>query len=454
MSFLSVMPDSFATVCGNLAELGAALHSASAAAANPTTLFTAPAADEISVAITALFRTNAYEFQKINARAATYHDQFVNLLRSAATQYLTAEVANVERTLAHALIAPAEALLGHPVISDGANGATFTAASAYSLLGNVAAVPLRMAGTHPIVDVSVGGGATTPLVVDTGSKGLVVPAQHAILPFIWNQLPLSWVPAGGDIFNPFAWAPGFILNPLAWLSGSIGIEHNSYAAGLEYWSLKFPTTVSFGNDLYTGSEVVTGQTQVNAIVFAQDFRTGHLVWPGPSISFGPFGGVHSFSEYFGSAGGVLGIGPHAPGSGPNVIAALPGALGAGVVLDEPAGLLYFGPSSAFGAGVGASTSTAPFATVGVSINGGPLHSNISAVFDSGGGYGSIPQSLVPGYHVGDYLPVGTRVTVYNSANQFLYSYVTPGTIRVTGSSDLFNTGNGPFSLGAWWIASN
>lgn len=91
----------------------------------------------------------------------------------------------------------------------------------------------------------------------------------ALLPVVGNITsilnPLAWLPKGGNVFNPFAWAQGNILNPLSWMSGSVGIMHGSYASGLEYWALRFPTTVSFGTDVFTGSSVTTGQTEVTAM---------------------------------------------------------------------------------------------------------------------------------------------------------------------------------------------
>lgn len=147
-------------------------------------------------------------------------------------------------------------------------------------------------------------------------------------------------------------------------------------------------------------------------------------------------GFHDLSEYFGHAGGVLGIGHHAPGPGSNVITALPNPRKRRRGIDEPEGLLWFGSCDAFGPGTGVSSGNAPFANVGISVNGGPLHLNTAAVFDSGGDYGSIPQSVVPNYHAGEYLPAGTRITVYNSSNQLLYPYITQAAMKVGASTDL------------------
>ena len=93
MSLLSIAPDIVADASGNLADLGSALRSANAAAATQTTSFAAPAADEISAAITALFGSHAAGFQAASAKAAAFHDNFVNLLKGGAGQYVGAEAA-------------------------------------------------------------------------------------------------------------------------------------------------------------------------------------------------------------------------------------------------------------------------------------------------------------------------------------------------------------------------
>ena len=79
---------------GNLADLGAALRSANAAAATQTTSIAAPAADEVSAAITELFGTHAQGFQALSAKAAAFHDDFVNLLNGGTAQYVGTEAAS------------------------------------------------------------------------------------------------------------------------------------------------------------------------------------------------------------------------------------------------------------------------------------------------------------------------------------------------------------------------
>ena len=102
MSLLSLTPASVASATGNLAKLGSELRAANTAAASQTTAIAAPAADEVSVAITELFGTHAQEFQILSAKAAAFHEGFVNLLNGGAAQYVSTEVANATQTLVNA----------------------------------------------------------------------------------------------------------------------------------------------------------------------------------------------------------------------------------------------------------------------------------------------------------------------------------------------------------------
>lgn len=111
MSLLNIAPDIVSAASRNLESLGTDLRAAAAAAASPTTAVLAPAVDEVSEAITALFGTHAQEFQAVSARAAAFHDQFVTLLNSGVAQYVRAEVANVQQSLAVASNLPLQRLL-------------------------------------------------------------------------------------------------------------------------------------------------------------------------------------------------------------------------------------------------------------------------------------------------------------------------------------------------------
>lgn len=105
-----------------MANLGSTISAANAAASIPTTGVLAAGADDVSAAIAALFGAHAQAYQTISAQAATFHAQFVQTLSAGAGAYANAEAANVQQSLLNAINAPTQALLGRPLIGDGADG--------------------------------------------------------------------------------------------------------------------------------------------------------------------------------------------------------------------------------------------------------------------------------------------------------------------------------------------
>lgn len=289
-----------------------------------------------------------------------------------------------------------------------------SASPAASTVAETVSVPLRMqANTEPVVDISVNGGPSSPVLVDTGSAGLVLP--------IWDM-------------------------GLSQLSFPTGLGFGAYSGGLGYVYLTMPATVDFGKDIATGTDVITDPTSVNAVIFAYPTSLQSLLTTGGT-----------WSSFFAPAGvdGVLGIGPNAVGPTPGAIptAALPGPWGDGVLIDQAKGVMQFGPNPLVGDGVTA-VAGAPNAPLAVSINGGPLQYNVPTIIDSGGVYGTIPSSLLGS--TGGTVPVGTEVSVYtNNGQTLLYSYtVTPGTPAPTViSSGAMNTGNYPFAQQPVYIAN-
>ena len=103
MSFVSTVPDLIETAAGDLAGIRSTLSAATAAAAPSTTGVATAAADEVSVAISALFDTHGQQFQALSAQAEAFHSEFVQLLNSGAASYLSAEAANVRQGLLSAV---------------------------------------------------------------------------------------------------------------------------------------------------------------------------------------------------------------------------------------------------------------------------------------------------------------------------------------------------------------
>ncbi|SBS74552.1 conserved exported hypothetical protein [uncultured Mycobacterium sp.] len=272
------------------------------------------------------------------------------------------------------------------------------AVSTAALNGRVyALVPVTMRSTtEPIVYITVNGGPSTPVLVDTGSSGLVLTAAS-----VGDAAPLG-APTG---------------------SGTSG-----YSGGLSYGYTTYTTTVNFGNG------IVSGPTSVN-IVNAADSAA-----------------ALAFFHQLGGASGVLGIGANAAGPGPVGIptTALPGDLSQGVFLYQGlflgvAGVMVFGPNPL---PTRTSVSGAPDAYLNVKINNGSP-TTVGAIIDSGGVYGTILSSMVGG---ASNVPVGTRISVYTADGVLLYSYIVTSQNRPTViSSGLINTGYAPYQHGPVYL---
>ncbi|WP_205878435.1 PE family protein [Mycobacterium camsae] len=100
-----------------------------------------PALDEISTAIAALLGKHGRQFQALSARTGVYHDAFVNLLNSGAAQYLSAEFANVQHTLANvgpigaAEASPLVALIGLTTVRQSSGCGPLQVSSSFGLGG-------------------------------------------------------------------------------------------------------------------------------------------------------------------------------------------------------------------------------------------------------------------------------------------------------------------------------
>src|ERR1700730_14409356 len=115
MSFVLAAPAALTAAASDVAGIGSSIGAANAAAAVPTTGILTAAADEVSAQVAALFSTYGQGYQKLGAQVAAFHDQFVLALNSGASQYAAAE-ANAVQNLVSAVNAPAEKLLGQPLI--------------------------------------------------------------------------------------------------------------------------------------------------------------------------------------------------------------------------------------------------------------------------------------------------------------------------------------------------
>lgn len=268
-------------------------------------------------------------------------------------------------------------------------------------------VPLHTVNvTEPVSYLSINGVPGTPVVVDTGSTGLVVPLADV-----------------GGI--PGLLRMGFPTN----------ISLGAYSGGLTYLFASYTTTVDFGNG------IVTAPTSVNVVLFSLPTSTYAISEYLKAFVTNPF--VTPFEAYFDSAGvdGVLGVGENAVGPGPSAPnRALPGDLSQGVLFDMPGGELQFGPNPLNPADnieiVGN-----PITTLWIRVDGGSLVA-VPSIIDSGG-----VQGTIPAYAVGGSLPANTTIRVYadNLGAHELYNFNTHDYQPTVISSGLMNTGFLPFS---------
>src|SRR5271166_4928218 len=125
MSYVIVVPEDVTAAAAALADINSTLSIANSAAAGPTSNLLAAGGDEVSAAIAGLFRVYAGEYQALSAHAAVFHDNFVQALTASAGAYASAEAAasNPLQALYNLINAPTMALLGRPLIGNGANAA-------------------------------------------------------------------------------------------------------------------------------------------------------------------------------------------------------------------------------------------------------------------------------------------------------------------------------------------
>ncbi|OBI98903.1 PecA family PE domain-processing aspartic protease [Mycobacterium asiaticum] len=270
-------------------------------------------------------------------------------------------------------------------------------------------VPMpTVAVTEPTVTLALNGHQTGPILVDTGSRGLVVQMQ--------------------DVGGPLG---------LLRMGLPTGLNISGYSGGLTYLYATFPATVDFGNGL------VTSPTGVNVVLFSLPTSPFAINAYFTEFLKNPF--TTPFDAYFATAGvdGVLGVGPNAVGPGPSIPnAALPGNLNQGVLVDMPHERLQFGPNT--GNPIFTVPGGHPITTLYVTVNGGtPIA--VPSIIDSGGVTGTMPSFVIGG---AGSLPPGANIVVRDapSGGNTLYSYNTNDYQPTVISSGLMNTGFLPFAL--------
>jgi hypothetical protein len=255
--------------------------------------------------------------------------------------------------------------------------ATGLAEPAVSAAGGTIPITL-LEGTEPAVYATIGESTSTvPLLVDTGSSGLVIPESDLGASNFWQLLMDYGLPSS---------------------FGSSG-----YSGGVDYIYLTYDNiNVDYGDFATTGP--------VDVEVYSWE----------PGNFFSLFTN-DAFQNFLGSnqVDGILGIGENT--AGPTTT---PFESYGSVLVDIPHGQLVVGGDNPFPDAV--STAGSPVSTVYESINGAPFDDavKVSNIIDSGGVFGTIPSSLATS------VPAGTEITVFNTAGQELYSYTTSGAFDI------------------------
>lgn len=251
---------------------------------------------------------------------------------------------------------------------------------------------------NPMVNVSVGGGPRSPVVIDSGASGLVVPPQYVDFATLGAPTGSGSVSYGGTLF----------------------VNYQTYQ-----------TTVNFGNGIVTAPTTVGVATSASVGGSAVDLSTLPV---------------------------YLGVGPNNNFPFPSsVTEALPGNMNEGMLINLPRGLAQFGPNPLPPI---VEMDGSPRTVVQVQINN-QLPQTLGAFIDSGGALGAVPQSLVPGLAIGNHLPAGTVITVSTINGVPLYTQVvtvdsTPFVVASATPNNFyaFNSGSYPFSQLPIYIWNN
>lgn len=254
-------------------------------------------------------------------------------------------------------------------------------------------------GPYPVVNVSVNGGPMVPVVLDTGSMGLMIGSQYV-----------------GE--QGLGASTG---------SGTAGYGDSNSSISSPYST--YTTTVDFGNGIGSGPTVVNVVDQMRGLESLQ--RLG--------------------------IAGILGVGVDS-GLDPaarSVLGALPGELKDGVYIDLAHNVVTFGPNPR---PTRASVPGAALSVLNIRIGDGPLQPVLGAM-DSGGVNGTLSSSLIDG---GSAVPAGTQISVYNvDGSVLLYQYSagqdgaipSVGTMPGMAGVPYFNTGTEPFDDHGMYVST-
>ncbi len=176
MSYMIAVPDMLSSAAGDLASIGSSINASTRAAAAATTRLLPAAADEVSAHIAALFSGHGEGYQAIARQMAAFHDQFTLALTSSAGAYASAEATNVEQQVLGLINAPTQALLGRPLIGNGADG---TAANPNGGAGGLLYGNGGNGFSQTTAGLTGGTGGSAGLIGNGGNGGPAEPAPTA-----------------------------------------------------------------------------------------------------------------------------------------------------------------------------------------------------------------------------------------------------------------------------------
>ena len=286
-------------------------------------------------------------------------------------------------------------------------GATLGAAGGTGATGGAPSIPVQvnLDQNRPYVTISIGGGPSSQVILDTGSEGLIVPPQD-----------VNFASLGSPI-----------------LTGQVVQYGDSTETTTEVYNV-YRTTVNFGNGIIT-----TAPTAVGVITSASQTITA----TGVTTNFPATAGMAVMGVGANPLGGAT------PAAGP--VQELPGTLSQGVLINEPGGYVQFGanplPVGTSASGVPLVAVGAPVTTLQVQVGTSTTVHPVQSIIDSGGLWGLIPSSVGTGATGAGFVPPGTHLTFYNASGFPIYQETVGSAPEapVVGTSAL-NTGNTPFEV--------
>jgi hypothetical protein len=297
--------------------------------------------------------------------------------------------------------------LAVPSVAEPASAVAAAASPAADPTTGTYDIPLTLLeGTEPSVQGSIDGGPDVPLLVDTGSDGLVIP---------YTDLGSTSSQSLENLFD---------------LGFPTGFGESGYSGGVDYIYLTYDNVpIDYGT-----ADNLTTTGPVDVEVYSWD----------PS-NFGSFFTNDAFQNFLTSndVNGILGVGENASGPTTSPLESY-----GGVTVNVPGHELIVGGDPV----AGTSLSGAPNSTEYISIDGGALQ-KVSNDVDSGGVTGTIPSSLLTSSEYNsttDLVNPGTTIALYGNSNgtDELYSYeVTAANAPMVVSGSSMDSGVEPFLLG-------